>query len=382
MKTQGKKLVKIAKDLRKEKLPEKEELRRLSQKLDALGKKMQSGRMEKKQAMLKLQKLNKQVENMQQKLAKAEPPTKSLAEAGKEIAQQTPQLAGKIAQQIAKEENKSLPEAMKQVPSDKRMGELARKKGPLSDSERKELEGLVRKYSNPDNNVAVPSELAEALSKLMQNEDYQKAAKIMQDLAKKLNQQGSKMSSADKKMLQEQLKQLAEALKNTDLDELAKQMRENAEKLAKMSPEELKKMIKEMQANCKMAMSLSNASSACQSASSALGKCSGSSAASLFGNNSGAAPGGGLGSNNQNAGPHGKINDVKSAEKVTSQVGESGMVFSGGESKSAPDQVGPAKVPYTAVMPAYQKAAEDSLQRDQVPPAYRKRVKDYFGSLQ
>lgn len=259
MKTEGKKLVAVAKDLRKQDVPEKEELRRLAKKLSSLGKKMQTGRMEKKQAMLKLQKLDKQVKSMQEKLAKANPADKTMDQAGKEIAAKTPELARKIAQQIAKEKGIPLSEAMKQVPSDKRMAELARKQGPLSDSERKELESLVEKYSKPGSTAAIPSELGEALSKLMQNKDFQKASEIMQQLAKKLNQQGNKMSKADQKMLQEQLKQMAEALKNTDLDKLAKQMLENAEKLAKMSPQELKKMMEQMQKLQQMAQGLQKA---------------------------------------------------------------------------------------------------------------------------
>jgi|GEM_PF-768447 len=379
MAAEGKKLVRVAKDLRKQDVPEKEELRRLAKKLDSLGKKMQTGRMEKKQAMLKLQKLNKQTEKMQEKLAKANPADKTMDQAGKEIASKTPELAQKIAEQIAKEKNMPKLDAMKQVPTDKRMAELARKQGPLTDSERKELENLVQKYSKPGNTAAIPSELAEALAKLMQNKDYQKATEIMQQLAKKLNLQGNKMSKMDQKMLQEQLKAMAEALKNTDLNELAKQMRENAEKLAKMSPEELKKMIEEMQKCQNMAKACKSCKNACMALAPG-GLCN--SGGVGMGTGGSPAPGGGFGADNANTGPHGKINDVKTAEKVTSQVGESGMVFSSGESKGAPDQVGAAKVPYTAVMPGYKKAAEDSLQRDQVPPAYRKRVKDYFGSLQ
>lgn len=58
------------------------------------------------------------------------------------------------------------------------------------------------------------------------------------------------------------------------------------------------------------------------------------------------------------------------------------MIFSAGQSKGAPDDVQPARVPYTKVLPTFRKAAEDSLDREQVPPAYKKRVKEYFGSLQ
>ena len=58
------------------------------------------------------------------------------------------------------------------------------------------------------------------------------------------------------------------------------------------------------------------------------------------------------------------------------------MVFSAGETKGAPDAAAHGKVPYTEVYSNYSKAAEKALSREKVPPAYRKRVKDYFSSLE
>ena len=93
-------------------------------------------------------------------------------------------------------------------------------------------------------------------------------------------------------------------------------------------------------------------------------------------------PGGGMGGDDSNSGPRGKISDVKEIVKSPTHVGESGMVFSAGETTGAPDAAAPAAVPYTDVLPNYKKAAESSLSKERVPPAYRKRVKEYFGSLE
>lgn len=97
---------------------------------------------------------------------------------------------------------------------------------------------------------------------------------------------------------------------------------------------------------------------------------------------SGNAPGGGMGGDDSNSGPKGKINDVKDISKSPSAIGDSGMVLSAGETKGAPDVTTPSTVPYTEVLPEYSKAAEKALDQEKVPPAYRKRVKDYFGSLE
>jgi len=92
--------------------------------------------------------------------------------------------------------------------------------------------------------------------------------------------------------------------------------------------------------------------------------------------------GNGFGGDDSNSGSHGKTNDVKDISKVSTHVGESGMVFSAGETKGTPDTRSSATVPYTQVMSSYSKAAENALSKEKVPPAYRKRVKEYFHSLE
>ena len=92
-------------------------------------------------------------------------------------------------------------------------------------------------------------------------------------------------------------------------------------------------------------------------------------------------PGGGAGGDDANTGPRGEIKEVKDVAKAPSQVGESGMVFSAGETKGAPDAGAQATVPYTEVFSDYSKAAEDALNKEDIPPAHRTRVKEYFDSL-
>ena len=366
MKLQGKKMVAIAKDLKKFDGRKREELRRLAVALDKLGKKMQKGRMSRKQAMLRTNRLTKEIEKEQDKLARENSRTKSMDQAKSEMHKAGEELAKSIAEKLAKQQSIRPEDAMKKVPSDKRLAELAKKAGKLTPAERRELEKSLAKYADPNNSAAIPAELAEALAKLAQNKDYQKAMEIMQKLAQKLN--SGKMSKMDKEALRKQMEALAKALKGTDLDQLAKMMRENAEKLAKMSPEELQKLLDQMKQMQMMAQSLKNAK-----LSLGLGMGMGQSMP---------APGGGLGADNTNLGPRGKLKPVKDVAKTSAMVGSSGMVFSTGETTGAPDQKAPASVPYTDVLPSYNKAAEKALTREKAPPAYRARVKDYFKSLE
>jgi hypothetical protein len=79
----------------------------------------------------------------------------------------------------------------------------------------------------------------------------------------------------------------------------------------------------------------------------------------------------------------GKVPTGKSGyvTKAASKVGSEGMIFSGGETIGAPDKKGASSVPYYEVSSDYKKAAEKALSKEDVPPAYRKPVKDYFESL-
>lgn len=47
----------------------------------------------------------------------------------------------------------------------------------------------------------------------------------------------------------------------------------------------------------------------------------------------------------------------------------------------APPTPGESSVPLSRVLPAYQKSAESALNKQEIPPAERKRVKHYFDSL-
>lgn len=243
MKDEGVKITKIAKDIKKN-APRDKELKRLAARLEKLGRQMQSARMPKKQAMLSTRRLSKAIKDSQDRLAKENSASKPMDQAQAEAQRSTSELAKSVAEKIAKEKGIPLEQAMTQVPSDKRLGELAQKAGPLSQSEMRELEKLVSKYSNPSSTLPIPAELAAAMAKLMQNGDYQKAMQIMQKLAQKLN--SGKGSPMDQKMLKAQMEALAKALKNTDLNKLAQQMLQNAQKLAQMSPEELQKMLDQM----------------------------------------------------------------------------------------------------------------------------------------
>ena len=54
----------------------------------------------------------------------------------------------------------------------------------------------------------------------------------------------------------------------------------------------------------------------------------------------------------------------------------------GTTTRGAPDVGSRSTVPYYEVMPEYSRVAEEALTKEEVPPAYRKTVREYFDALQ
>jgi len=257
MKREGAKLIKIAKEIKRETGLKHAELKKLGNRLYDLGRKMESGRMSKKQAMLQTRRLTKEVEKQQDELARRNAAARSMEQAKLDMKKAGEDLAKQMAAKLAAKGKMPFAEAMKKLPSDPKLAELANKAGALTPAEQKALEEALSKYADPKNALSIPTELGQALAKLMENKDYRKAMQILQKLALKLN--SGKMSPADREALQKQLQALAKALKGTDLDKLAKMMLEQAQKLAAMSPEELAKLLKELEEMQKMAKLLGKA---------------------------------------------------------------------------------------------------------------------------
>ncbi len=62
------------------------------------------------------------------------------------------------------------------------------------------------------------------------------------------------------------------------------------------------------------------------------------------------------------------------------QIDPSGEILTV-EERAAPDPGDRSKVPYYEVIGEYSRAAEEALDREDVPPAYRRTVRDYFDAL-
>jgi hypothetical protein len=97
----------------------------------------------------------------------------------------------------------------------------------------------------------------------------------------------------------------------------------------------------------------------------------------------------GKGGNTGGSGSHKnwtKIYDPRRTKVTTKDVKANSNIGKEGESvaveiKGAPDKADPSSVPYFEVYSDYRKSAEKAMTREDIPPAYRKRVRDYYDSL-
>ena len=175
IKKEGDRIERLAKEYRKREVPRNAEIaKRIAANMQALGQEMKRGRVGKKQAMLRMGRLSKEMRDAQRQMAMAN----------------TPRTLDQAAQDL------------------KKSADLAQKRG-----------------ANPAG-AKMMADMAHALD----NKDYQAAAQLLQQLAGKL--QSGQMKPEEAKAAAEALARMAEAMKGTQLDAAAKQMQQAAKQLA------------------------------------------------------------------------------------------------------------------------------------------------------
>jgi hypothetical protein len=191
MKKEGERIEKLAKDYKKRSAQKNADItKRIAANMQALGKEMRRGRISKKQAMLKMGRLTKEMKEAQRQLAVANTP-------------------------------RSLEQA--------------------ADKLKKSAENAQRQGANPAA-AKMMADMANALEK----KDFEAAAKQLQQLADRL--QKGEMKPEEAKAAADALSKMAEAMKGTQLDAASKQMQEAAKKLAegsKMSGPQMQQAMKQ-----------------------------------------------------------------------------------------------------------------------------------------
>ena len=360
----------------------------MARRLQKLAQQMRQGRLDKKQALLSLKAMEKELEALEKRAAP--PPLKTAEKAAEQLKQAGQEALATRAEQLAKR----AAERGKQEEA-KRLQDLARKAGQAKNpSELRNLAKQLNQEAKALGEQEQPAlDLPAALSEALANQDLQKALDKLSELAPQLS---GELSKEQLEELAKELEELAKALENTDLEELSECLKEAAECLKKGDCEGAKKCLAQGLKKCEGKLKALGLAKAC-------GECKGALAAAAEGlkgsqlgsptRSESAESGLGIGpdqGSQKSIPPNAPAASLYaprttatsgSVERVPGQVRPQGEMMAITE-KGAPEKVTESRVPYYEVLPEYSKAAEEALSREEVPPAYRGTVRDYFNALQ
>jgi G:T/U-mismatch repair DNA glycosylase len=364
------------------------EAQKVAQKLKQLAMEFRQGKVDKKQALLSLREMDQKLEELEKSAA---PPLKIAGKAADELKKAAQEgiaaKARELAEQATRQGNQD---------AERNLKELAQQ--AMQANETSELKSLAdqlsKEASKMGQEVKAPAELLTKLSEALSAQDWEKVLKELGDLQGTLDKASTQLSQEELRELAKQLEELAKVLKEMDLKKLAECLKNAGECLKAGNCQGAAKFLAEglKEGECK-AWALAQASGEARNCvqGSAKSLRSGSSATSSEGAKAGSGLGIGPDTGSQKSIPP----DAEAAklyapretatsgslQEVPGQVNPRGEMFTITE-KGAPATSSKSRVPYYEVLPAYSKAAEEALQREEVPPAYRAMVREYFKALQ
>jgi len=367
---------------------EDEEAEQVAQRLQKLAQQLDRGQLDKKQALLKLDQLDKDLERVEQRVS-AMPP-KTAADAAEELQsaarETTSAKAMELAQQAEKAGNQKLAEELK------RLAEEA-----VHAQDAAELQDLAERLGDYaaqlDTPLRLPTDLLASLAQAFSGAEFELSEEALKELAEMAAEWPKELTQEELDALANELEALAKMLEDTEMADVAELLKEAAECLRAGDIEGAAKALAKCEgklADCKFALT----AGACRGGLlGILGGLRGSNLASPL-----RSPGARAGSGMGRGGPAPQAFIPPNApatslyaprttetsgtmERVRAQVRPGGPMVVTTE-KGAPTRVDPSRVPYYEVITDYSKAAEEALSREEVPPTYRTTVRDYFDALQ
>jgi myosin heavy subunit len=236
VKAQGIQLLKVAED--KEKTADQQKLdetKKAAAEARKLAEAMKHGKMEKKEALVAMQKLTKKMEDQQRKLAEKQAP-KSLDQAGKEFKKSMDQM------------QKDVERARKD-----RQAQEAQKQMAVRDMK----QALDKAKQNQQQSEAMKqaTKAMEQMSQAMANQSPQQMQKAMEQMAKAM--QSGNMSKQEMQQMAQMMQAMAQALQNTQMNQASQQMAQMAQMMQAMqsmdakSMQQLAQMMQKIGAMCK-----------------------------------------------------------------------------------------------------------------------------------
>jgi len=384
LRKQAAKIEPVAKKLRQAaKKAGNAQAQKVAWKLEKLAQQLGRGKLDKKQALLSFKEMEKQLGAVKKNAA---PPAlktagqaaEELKKAGREhLAAQAQQLAKQAAQQGKRELANKLEDLAKRAQQAEQTADLKHLGNELK-QQAAQLGAALR----------LPADLAVKLSEALVGEDWDAALQELAELGDSL----AELSEEELAKLAEQLAELAEILKDTDLEKLAECLGDVIKCLKAGKCELAAKCLVKGLEECEGKVGALKLAKACGEGRKCLGGCR--LACRGAGIGMGTASGGmGIGpdrGSQKSIPPDAEAASLYAPrttetsgtkERVHGQVRPQGEMLATTE-KGAPLSVSESRVPYYEVIGDYSKAVEEALAREEVPPAYRGTVREYFDALQ
>lgn len=344
--------------------------KQLARQLKRFESNLRKGRLTKQQALVKANQLAQQAQKLQMSHAAALAQSVLGAQTASQKLAAMQNQAGLQKSDAAKLADQARAISSQVAAMQQQLNAAQAGKAKLSAAEKAELQKKLAAAQKNLQQIRLSQQANEFLRELQSMPDFKEAQALLAKLAQEAKAQQSGQQSA---LTPEQMKQIADRL-----EQLAKEFNTNAK---------MKELAKEMLEAAKNARLSQNAGlgSGLMNAF-GLGGGSGPSSGGL---SLGLSKGSGSASPDKWVGDHGSLSKsdkssllhVKFKDRqITSQIGSKGAeTYTEVLGPSAP--TGKSGVPYQAVLPKYEKSAESALDKGDVPPQMRAKVRDYFDSL-
>jgi hypothetical protein len=390
VKRQGVVLEKIAREQEKRSSDQNlTESRKAAQEMKRLAEAMRKGEVGKREAMIRMQKLTRKMEEQQKRLASANAPEKkSLEQAAQE------------AKQALEKRQKQIEEAIKATAAKEKANQKKPPEQQASQAQHRQGDqGSPKDQPKPSEAMQRSQQAMKEFAQAMENQDAGAQNEALQKLAEQMQQ--GQMSQQEMKQLQQQIKDMADALKGTSQDQVSRELQQIASQMEqqKLDPQTRQKLAEAMKKagqTCQSCQQGSMDAKQLQYLAKALreGKLQLAQGEKMLPVNK---PGQSEGQNPQGQpgkgySPFGHVNSSqpeKRAGKLSSKPPDTKIRGQRGKPgndptityRGDPERGVKSGTPYYEVYACQRSASENPVNRENIPAAYRKQVRDYFESI-
>jgi hypothetical protein len=390
VKRQGIALEKIAREQEKRASAQNlSESRRVAQEIKRLAEAMRQGEVNKKETMIQIQRLTREIEERQRRLASVNTPER------------------KSLEQAAQEAKQALQQRQKQIEEAIQAKALQEKENQRKPSE--QLSGPKQQNQSGQNSLAEKRRPSEAMQQsqqalndfahAMEKQDANAQNQALQTLAEQM--QKGQMSQQEMQLLQRQIQDMANVLEGTRQDAVSKELQQIAHQMqeGRLDPQTMREIVEAMKRagqTCQSSQQQAMEAKQLQELAKALregklnlaqgepdrrlnlsGKRKGATAQELPGQ--GYSPFGHV-NNPRPEKRAGRVDANRPDTKIKGQRGKS----SGDPTityRGDPERGVKSDIPYYQVYTQQRSMSENPVNRENIPASYRKQVKDYFESI-